>query len=350
MNMEPLDSAGPGAGSRERLDRLRAPVVQPIARAERSVLPWVISAVLLAFALGLIANPWFEHSVRSQLPGLGTVPATGALPVSETGAAGARPPAAAPAAAAARNRPSSAISSAAAQSTDATGASGSTSVIAQRPTRLDSQLDTAGRDSSAVDVRLDQLTAAVATLSSRLDVMAQAQQAVVVTGTVAADRAQAMLAVLAAHHAIDGGARLGPLELPLRHQLAASYPAAVEAVAALGAEPVTLAGLRRDFDRLRPQLIEEPAPASDWRSSLSVALATIVRVRPAPRTSVIAASLEAAAAALRAGDVAGARDRLASLPSPARARGALWLAAADRYIAGTRGLAALDAAMLAPVR
>lgn len=344
--MEPFDETGPSAGSRERLDRLRARVVRPVVRAERSVLPWAISAVLLAFALGLIANPWFEHSVRSQLPGLGNAPAAGALPTSATAGAGRQLPAAG-----APSPASAAANSPAARPGDPAGASGGGALVAApRPALSELRLNAAGRSAPGVDVRLDQLTAAIATLSSRLDVMAQAQQAVVVTGTVAADRAQALLAVLAAHHAIDRGIRLGALERPLRQQLAASYPAAVEAVAALGAEPVTLAGLREDFDRLRPQLSEDPAPAGEWQSSLSAALATIVRVRPGPRIGVTAASLEAAAAALLTGDVAGARERLAALPQPLRAHAAVWLAAADRYVAGMRGLAALDTAMLAPVR
>lgn len=361
MNMEPFDDIGSTAGSRARLDRLRARVVRPAVRAERSVLPWVISAVLLAFALGLIANPWFEASVRSKLPVLPAALGTTAVPMSQAAA-----PSAASAAALAtlqnrlaalEKRPlvdtAPASHGAAGASVAGAAASLATGVpadIAQRLARLEARLDAAEHGSPAITARLDQLTGAIATLSGRLDVAAQAQQAVVVSGTVAADRAQALLAVLAAHHAIDGGARLGALELPLRQQLAASYPGAVEAVAALGAAPVTLAGLRQSFDRLRPQLSDEPVAASDWRSSLSVALGTIVRVHASPKTGATAAAVDAAAVALRAGDVAGARERLAVLPMPPRARAAAWIVAADRYVAGTRGLAALDAAMLAPAR
>ena len=79
-------------------------------------------------------------------------------------------------------------------------------------------------------------------------------------------------------------------------------------------------------------------------------MATVVRVHTSPRAGAGAAAVDAAAAALRAGDVAAARDRLATLPAPGGARATAWLAAADRYIAGRRGLAALDAAMLAPPR
>lgn len=348
--MEPFDDAGPGAGSRERLDRLRARVVRPAARPERSVLPWLISAVLLAFALGLIANPWFEQGVRSQLPRLGpalTPPAT---------ALAAAPPAATTAAIARlQNRLAALEARPAEASTAFHGASpgaapGDTTDIAERLTRLEAQLDASAHASPAVTARLDQLTGAIATLSGRLDTAAQAQQAITISGTAAADHTQAVLAVLAAHHAIDSGARLGALELPLRQHLAANFPGPVEAVTALGAAPVTLAGLRQSFDRLRPQLGDEPAPVSGWRASLSAAVATIVRVHASPRISPGSITIDAAAVALRAGDVATARERLRLLPLPARARAAGWLAAADRYVAGTRGLAALDAAMLTPVR
>ncbi len=362
MNMEPFDDAGSTAGSRARLDRLRARVVRPAVRAERSVLPWVISAVLLAFALGLIANPWFEASVRSKLPPLPAALGTTVVPVSQAAAGS---PASAAALASLQNRlaalekhpvvdttaPRGAGGAlAGGAGTVASATTGGSADIAQRLARLELRLDAAEHGSPAVTARLDQLTGAIATLSGRLDVAAQAQQAVVVSGTVVADRAQALLAVLAAHHAIDSGARLGALELPLRQQLAASYPGAVEAVAALGAEPVTLAGLRQGFDRLRPQLSDAPAPASDWQSNLNATLATIVRVHATPKTSATAAAVEAAATALRAGDVAAARDRLAALPLPGRGRASAWIAAADRYVAGMRGLAALDAAMLAPAR
>ncbi len=348
MNMEPFDDVGPGAGSRERLDRLRARVVRPAARPERSVLPWLISAVLLAFALGLIANPWFEHSVRSQLPGVvgapdATAPATTAMSAASSAAITTL-----------QARLTALETHSAADAAGELGDSNSTAAsgvaTADRLARIESRLDAAEHGSPPVTARLDQLTAAIATLSGRLDVAAQAQQAVVVSGTAAADNAKALLAVLAAHHAIDGGMRLGALEAPLRQQLMATYPAAVEAVAALGRDPVTLTGLREGFDRLRGQLTGEPPPSGNWRSSLDAALATIVRVHPAPKTDSVTASVAAAAVALRAGDVTAARDRLAALPTVPRARAAAWLMAADRYVAGTRGLAALDAAMLAPAR
>ena len=52
-----------------RLDRLRAGRVTPPPPPQRAVFAWSLTAALLAFALGLIANPWFERSVRSHLPG-----------------------------------------------------------------------------------------------------------------------------------------------------------------------------------------------------------------------------------------------------------------------------------------
>jgi hypothetical protein len=352
MNMEPFDDAGPGAGSRERLDRLRARGMRPAARPERSVLPWLISAVLLAFALGLIANPWFEHSVRSQLPGIVGAPDT--IAPATTGMSAASSAASSAAITTLQARLTALETHPAADVAGKLGDSNSTAAsevaTADRLARIESRLDAAEHGSPPVTARLDQLTAAIATLSGRLDVAAQAQQAVVVSGTAAADNAKALLAVLATHHAIEGGTRLGALEAPLRQQLMATYPAAVEAVAALGRDPVTLAGLREGFDRLRGQLTGEPPPSGDWRSSLDAALATIVRVHPAPKTDSVTASVAAAAVALRAGDVAAARDRLAALPTVPRARAAAWLMAADRYVAGMRGLAALDAAMLAPAR
>src|SRR3546814_14899870 len=37
-------------------------------RPRRSVLPWILTFASLTFALGLLANPWFEREIRSRLP------------------------------------------------------------------------------------------------------------------------------------------------------------------------------------------------------------------------------------------------------------------------------------------
>src|SRR3546814_18828310 len=37
-------------------------------RPRRSVLPWILTFASLTYALGLLANPWFEREIRSHLP------------------------------------------------------------------------------------------------------------------------------------------------------------------------------------------------------------------------------------------------------------------------------------------
>ena len=36
----------------------------------RPIAAWVIATIAVAFAIGLLANPWFERNVRSRLPGM----------------------------------------------------------------------------------------------------------------------------------------------------------------------------------------------------------------------------------------------------------------------------------------
>src|SRR3712207_9449882 len=45
------------------------------APRRRAVLPWLLTAIAVAFAVGLLANPWFEHAVRGRLPGMPTADA-----------------------------------------------------------------------------------------------------------------------------------------------------------------------------------------------------------------------------------------------------------------------------------
>ena len=337
--MEPFNAPGPAPASRERLDRLRERTAAPPPRAPRTVAPWVLSAALLAFALGLIANPWFERRVRSQLPGFAE-----AVPASpEVLAAQQRSVAALQARVAALEIRSKASSGAAPLVGPVPANEG------ERLARLEARLDNSERTAPASEGRMDKLAGEIATLTGRVDASAAATQATLTSATTAADRAQTVLLLAATRRALEGGARLGTIEPALRRQLGAANPQPVEAIAALGAAPVTLASLRQGFDTIRPQLGGAPvasAPATGWLASLSATFDSMVHVRDASPGNPTEVRVERAAAALRSGDVTTARDQLAALPAPARARATGWLTAADRYLAGMRSLAALESAAL----
>jgi len=330
MAMDPFDAPGPSAASRERLDRLRErPASGSPSPPQRAVVPWLISAVLLAFALGLIANPWFEQRVRSMLPGF----ARPAGPTVEAVAAQARSLAALQARVAAiEQRPAA---NAAAVQPAAGGL--------ERTARLEARVDTAEREAPAVNARLETLTGDVATLRGRVDATAGVMQATLTDAASASELAQTLVLLGAVRRTIEAGGRLGVEEAALRALLGARQPQAVAAVAALGAAPVTPASLRQSFDVLRSNTVQR-GPQS-WWDNVAAAAGTMLHGTAVGEDAVL---FERASGLLRAGNVAAARAAVAALPAARRPRWAGWIVAADRYLAGMRGLAGLDAAALSP--
>ena len=70
---DPFDRSDIGESSLAATERLRARLMtqgpagsQQTSR--RGGFAWAIAAALFAFAAGLIANPWFEQTVRGRLP------------------------------------------------------------------------------------------------------------------------------------------------------------------------------------------------------------------------------------------------------------------------------------------
>ncbi len=274
------------------------------APPRRSVFPWVLCAMLLAFALGLIANPWFEREVRSRIPGLqaAVTPDINAAKIE-------------------------ALTARIAQLEQAKAVSADP----QRLARVENRVET-------LDTSRDNTNAKLAQIDAKVDATAERADAALDTASEGVKRAQTLLLVATVRHALESGARLGALEQALRKTFPNQKPA-VDAVAAVGSAPVTLAKLRADFLRLQPAA---PRPAQGWWASVKQGLGDMVQVRrtdtPVP-TGLAARPL--AAQRLVAGDVAGAVTALGNSANPA------WAAEARRYLAGQRGLAALEAATVA---
>ncbi len=321
--------------SASRLDRLRAGRVPPAPAAQpRPVIAWALTAALLAFALGLIANPWFERSVRSHLPGFApTVTPT----VADIAALEAR-------VAALEARPLVKTVPAGAPADPAIG---------ERIARVEGALATLGAAVPAATERSDKLASDLATLTARVDASTGSTAAALDTATATAARAEAMLVAGAIRRQLAAGGRLGPLELTLRRDFTAHAAPQVEAIAALGAAPVTLASLRAGLSALRPALTGSSAAAASgrgWWETLRDGITGIV-VRPTPAASATdpTSRVDRADRDLATGDVAAAAAEIAALPPALRNRASGWLAAADRYVAGWRALAALDTLLLDPL-
>lgn len=304
----PFDRGEIDRASLDATERLRArlsgrPTAPPPAR--RSVIPWVLAGGLFVFTAGMIANPWFERSIRTRLS-FGTAAVT---------TAPAAPVATAPAAVPAAER------------------------LARAEAKVESSVDQLARDAE----RIDNLTRDVAAIGARVDADANRTEAASAAAVSAADRAQGMIAILLAREAIESGRRLNGVEAVLRQSFEARYPQAVAAISALGTAPVTVAALQRDLARLKPDANGAPL---DWWQTLTASVRTLV-TRP---TGVSQAPVDAAALALDRGDVAMAAGHLRRLPDPKPAPLTAWLAAADRWQAGMAALTVLEtAAIVAPV-
>lgn len=279
---------------------------------KRSAAPWVLTAILLAFALGLIANPWFEREVRSRLPGFqepaAAVPDTAAI---------------------------EALQARIAELETRGTAAGPDPA---RLSRVEDRMETLDNTRDNTDEKLAEINKGLAGVAAKVDATAERADEALTNANAGVERAQTLLLVATVRRALDSGARLGALEPALR----TAFPdqaAAVDAVAAAGARPVTLAKLRADFARL------QPAPAASgqgWWETFRQNAGTLIEIRrtdapasPAPAARPLAAQR------LAAGDVAGAVAALGAAANP------VWLADARRYIAAQRGLAQLEAATVA---
>lgn len=354
--MDESSSERPTFAMPERPSAGGSPPSDPPRR--RSVFPWLLAASALAFSLGLIANPWFERNVRAYLPGSMQEDAAPQLPTDLSGRIDAQARALAALEARVANleaRP--AEETAAAQPPQpalndglaaAPAPGGSTGAADERMARVETRLDALNQQQLSTDQRVDNLAAEVGGLTVKVNEIGNRAAASVQAAAEGAGRAQAILLITSTRRAIESGNRLGALEPALRAQFGATHSPAVEAVIALGQQPVTLRRLQRDFARLRPALVgsgEDSTRARSWWEEFKEGLAGIVSVRrtgaPVAATDP-AARVDQAARQLASGDVAGAITSVSHLPPSSRQLAADWLDNARRFVAGARGLAQLE--------
>ncbi|MCU0890943.1 MAG: hypothetical protein MUE77_04175 [Sandarakinorhabdus sp.] len=306
-----------GDGSLAATERLRARLMAerdaPPPPPRRSALPWAAAAALFAFAAGLIANPWFEATVRDRLPF--AAPAARApvdlAPLEQRLAALEKRAPTAPAVAAER--------------------------LARTEARVESSTGQIERDAE----RIDQLTAEVARLTARLAAQEARDETVMATAQGAADRAEAMLTVLLLRRAIADGRPLDALMPAARRLFEPRHRDELAALAALAETPATRAGLAADLQLLARGRAGRARP--NWWQTLAGRVDALLSGTESDaldraRAAGAQGDLEAAAGALRA-DVALSRD-------PAiRA----WLASAARLRAAETALGVLEASAAMPL-
>ena len=272
-------------------------------RQKRSVWPWIITLATVSFAIGLLASPWLEKTVRSRLP----------LPVNTD----------APVPASVRNPPPAVTSGRLAQAAPAA-----------------SPQDDAARLAAlaAQERRIDSFERRFDGLDSRTS-----------TALANASRAEGMLLTLAARRALDTGQPLGVIEGMLRERFGGSQPQAVAALVVVGQKPVTLGQLQSSLQTLEPQL-QRASTGGGWWDELRSGIAGLILIKrenePADEPSE---QLRDARQRLMMGDVGGALWQVNRLPSDARAKAGGWAAAARRYLIARQALDTLETvALLAP--
>lgn len=335
----PFDRGEVDRASLDATERLRARLssrpTAPAPPRRSGVIAWTLAAGLFVFSAGMIANPWFENEVRGRLPFAADAGAPEVAGLAERlaaletrglpgGAAAASPGAAAEAAAEAAAAPAA----------------------AERLARTEERVETSSDQLAREADRIDRLTGEVARLTALIESDRLRSEAASTAATSAAARAEAMLALVLARRAIEAGRPLGAIEAPLRQGFEPRYPGAVAAVTALGAAPVTLATLARDFDRLRPAIgAAAPGARRNWWQTL---VGTVEASVTSGQAAAAAGWPDAAAAALARGDSAAAAAAVRRLGPPRNPAVRDWLAAVDRRTAGLAGLATLEAAVTLP--
>lgn len=326
--MEPFDHDTPSlnASSLERIERMRARP-DSLAKRPRSLFPWIMSAVLLAFTLGLVANPWFESQIRRQLPAF----AGSATPTADEILA---------------------------QSKELKQLHQRLAALEAKPVVRAAPADPGGVGQlnsrlGSANGRIDALGSQVNQLAAKVDATATATEATLASAAQDAEAAQGVLLLSLTRRALERGDLLALVvpgaEAGLQRLFGNRYASSVAAIVALGTAPVTSRSLARELLALQPVLTNSGSDAEiSWWDSVTAGLSSIVRIRD---TSVAptdpADRLIVAQRALAMGKIDAAAAQIAALPVEKRRLAASWLANAARLRNGMRGLAVLEGEAIA---
>ncbi|MEX6723833.1 hypothetical protein [Parapedomonas caeni] len=345
----------------EEARAMRGQAVPPAAPPRTSSgWPWALTGLAIAFAAGLLGNPWFESKVRSYLPEALRRPAASAdtsgldsrLMALETrvGALEARPlpsvpplPAATEPAGVPADTPAPAI---------AVGPA-----LEQRLAAAEAKLAALEQAQSGAALQTQTLQSGVTALEGKLAQLSTRTEEGMTGVKAEADRARGFILLAGVRRALESG-RAFPAAVTSLAALYGETNPDVAALRAVQAGGPTYPQLRARFRALAPTLGQTGTPAgggsSSWWDETKAALTGLVQVRragePAGGSSGGASAGDALVRAdrqLAAGDLAGAIASVQSLPAPARTRAAAWLAQAQAHLAAVSALARLETAALA---
>lgn len=284
------------------------------APRRRPIAAWLIAAVAVAFAIGLLANPWFERNVRSRLPGMRSTASD--VAADQT------------------------IAALQARIDSLEARQGAPAQRALNDPAASAEIAGVAEAQETTETDLAALRAEVAELRGRTDSTAAA-------AAEGAERAQTALLVSALRRAVEHGRRLDAYEPALRARFGVSHPNETAALLSLGRQPVEGGSLSHGLARALPAIERADAEGRGWWESFRHGLAGIVAVRRADNAALDPQSqLRFAMARAEAGDIDAALRIVGGLPPSSRRALAGWTAEAKRYAAGMNALATLEAAAL----
>lgn len=312
------------------LDRLAARSIAASERtqgrapppAKRSLLPWVLTTGAVAFSLGMIANPWFEASVRSRLPGQLQDPVAAINTADE----------------ARLKALEGRVATLEAQPTEAQPAKAQ-----MLPAPLAGTVpDGLGARLSTLEKEVARLAEADLGVGARIDLLA----ATAGNSIAGQNQIKELFLLSAARRFVEVGRPFGAYERVLTQSFSGRDPAATDALAAWSSAPHSrdsLLARLREPDAVEPAV--SPPAETGWWDRLVARLSGVVKVRSEDALASDPQTRQKAESALASGDLGLAIATFDLLP-PSRTRD-LWLADARRLMAAEQALDSLETQLLA---
>lgn len=342
------------------------PVASEPGTSQPSRWPWVVTGFTIAFAAGLIANPWFETQVRARLPEAlrgqsssvsdqATLSTVSAL--EQRVARLEAKTAAAPNSSDLNARLAVLETKLGAPVTPNTGGSATTPSVTpvslsnplyeQRLAAAEAKLAALEQSSAGAAVQIQTVQAMVTAMEGRLAQANAQNEGLLASVKADAERARKLASLAAARRAFEAGRPLGPVSAALS-DLFGARNADVMALRRIENGGLTLTILRRQYRALERQVAQ--TNTGSWFDQAVTSVKGLVQVRRAGQAIQPASPDDALIAAdqrLAASDVAGAMAIIRKLPQPMQVKAQPWLANAQAYQGARDALARLEAIALA---
>jgi len=312
------------ARQQEDLDRLSARSLsarraKATTQKERSIWPWIMGALALALLVGMIASPWFERQVRSQMPA--------ALQDEQSVSVDPR------------------VDELVARVARLEAQPGAGVVAVPGAVIPDDMAPIVGRI-AALESQAAALQSSDATVAARLEQLAIDLQRASGTAEAGDRQVRDLYLVSVARRMVESGRPLGPVQSALSARFSAQDAAAMDSLERWSMVPQTRASLAARLSTMDEAVVAPAAPGTlGFWDRLMARISGLVTVEDGTVAGVVETDVLAAAGkALASGDVALAVSRLQQAkPSAVRDQ---WLADARALVAAETALDRLETMLL----